>query len=160
MDFKSAFNTVWRKALIYKLLTFGIAGNFLSVLRSMYDEVSYCVKINGGVTDKIKSNVGVKQGCVLSLTLFNLYLADLPLVFDNHCDPIRNFDTNIKCLMFADDIVLMSETADGLQNCINRLQGYCNKWKLTLNTKKKQVLIFNKGGLRLKKFKFYYEHDE
>ena len=61
--------------------------------------------------------------------------------------------------MFADDIVLMSETADGLQNCINRLQGYCNKWNLTLNTHKNQVLIFNKGGLRLKKFKFYYEHD-
>ena len=159
VDFKSAFDTVWRKALMYKLLNYGIAGNFLSVLRSIYEDVSYCVKLNGGLTPNITSNVGVKQGCVLSPTLFNLYLADLPAVFDEHCDPIDNFDAKLNCLMFADDIVLISQTAEGLQCCIDRLHAYSNKWQLTLNTKKTQVVIFNKGGHIVKKHKFNYGGD-
>ena len=146
VDFKSAFDTVWRKALMYKLLTYGVAGNFLSVLRSIYEDVSYCVKLNGRLTPNITSNVGVKQGCVLSPTLFNLFLVDLPEIFDEHCDPVDNFDAKLNCLMFADDIVLISQTAEGLQNCINRLHTYTNKWQLMLNTKKTKVVIFNKGG--------------
>ena len=76
VDFKSAFDTIWRKALIHKLLTYEIGGNFLTILHRMYSEVFYCVKLQSGISDKIASNVGVKQGCVLSPTLFNLFLAD------------------------------------------------------------------------------------
>jgi hypothetical protein len=156
VDFKSAFDTVWRNALFYKLLLNDIGGNFLSVIQSMSNNVYYCVKMKSGITNKIPSNVGVKQGCVLSPTLFNLYLADLPDIFDDSCDPIMNFDTTLSCLMFADDIILMSESADGLQKCIDKLHSYCDKWSLTLNTKKTQVLIFNKGGHSFKRFKFNY----
>ena len=48
--------------------------------------------------------------------------------------------------MFADDLVLISETAEGLQNCLNALQNYCDKWCLSINTDKTKVMIFNKGG--------------
>ena len=59
----------------------GIDGNILSVLTSMYCEVNYSIKLSYGLTDPIKSSTGLKQGCVLSPLLFNLYVNDLPSIF-------------------------------------------------------------------------------
>ena len=56
--------------------------------------------------------------------------------------------------MFADDLVLLSETSDGLQNCFDKLAQYCQKWGLTINMDKTKVVIFNKGGYKFKRFKF------
>lgn len=134
----------------------GISSNFLLIIQSMYKDVYYCVKLGNEITNCINSNVGVKQGCVLSPSLFNLYLADLPEIFSEECHPVTNFDSTLNCLMFADDIVLMSETADGLQNCINKLQVYSEQWKLALNTTKTKVIIFNAGGHKFTRFKFHY----
>ena len=49
----------------------------------------------------------------------------------------------IDCLLYADDLLLMSETECGLQNCVSRLQDYCNTWELNVNTSKTKVLVFN-----------------
>ena len=56
--------------------------------------------------------------------------------------------------MFADDLVILSESAKGLQNAIDRLQNYCTKWGLTVNIDKTKVVIFNKGGHPFSSYKF------
>ena len=56
--------------------------------------------------------------------------------------------------MFADDLVLLSESAGGLQKCLNNLQTYCEKWSLTINTEKTKVIIFNKGGYKISRRSF------
>ena len=154
VDFKSAFDTVWRRALLYKLVKLGITGRFIDVIENMYSSVFYCVKLNGCISEKIPSNVGVKQGCVLSPLLFNLYLHDLPSIFDPTCDPVSLYDIKLSCLMFADDLVILSESAKGLQNALDKLYEYCSKWGLTVNTDKTKVLIFNKGGYPISRYKF------
>ena len=57
--------------------------------------------------------------------------------------------------MFADDLILISDSAVGLQNCLSKLDAYCKKWRLTVNTEKTKILIFNKGGKKIKKYKFF-----
>ncbi len=66
------------------------------------------------------------------------------------------YDTELSCLMFADDLVLLSTSSTGLQCALDKLQDYCNKWQLIVNTSKTQVMIFNKGGHNFKKFAFTY----
>ena len=154
VDFRSAFDTVWRQALLYKLLKMDIGGNFLNIIENMYQNVLYRVKMNGFTSQNITSNVGVKQGCVLSPLLFNLYLSDLPRIFTDECHPIHLNDCKLNCLMFADDLILMSESAEGLQKCLDKLQEYCTKWCLTVNIDKTKVIIFNKGGARYSRYKF------
>ena len=57
---------------------------------------------------------GLKQGDILSSMLFNTYINDLPEIFDQLC-------RNISCLLHADDVVIISKTAAGLQNSLNQL---------------------------------------
>ena len=169
VDFKKAFDTVWRKAMLFKLLQMGVDGHFFNILENMYSDVLYCVKLNGRLSDVklngrlsdcISSNVGVKQGCVLSPLLFNLFLADLPDIFDTECDPVSlNGTSKLNCLMFADDLVLLSESAAGLQNCLNHLSIYCDKWNLTISVKKTKVVIFNAGGHKISRIKFKIGND-
>ncbi len=92
-----------------------------------------------------ETNVGVKQGCVINPTLFNIFLNDIPNIFaSTQSFPVTLYAELIKCLLYADDIALVSSTADGLQHCIDRLQSYCKTWNLTINIKKTKIVIFNK----------------
>ena len=159
VDFKSAFDTISRQALFYKLAKLGVGGYFLKCMQSIYNQVNYCIKLPEGITDPFPSNVGVKQGCVLSPTLFNLFIHDLPQIFDETCGPVELFDTQLNCLMYADDLVIISQTAKGLQNALDRLSLYCDKWHLTVNIQKTKVLIFNIGGKLLTKHRFYYKQN-
>ena len=95
---------------------------------------------------------------MLSPQLFNLYLHDLPNIFDDECDPVQLSDCKISCLMYADDLVLLSESHTGLQTSINRLKLYCEKWKLKVNLNKTKILIFNKGGHKFARFSFTYDN--
>lgn len=154
VDFKSAFDTIPRKALLYKLLKMDIGGNLLNTIKSMYSEVFFRVKLPGGLTESFSSIRGVKQGCVLSPLLFNLFVGDLPAIFDQTCDPVSLHNTDISCLMFADDLVILSTTSTGLQTALDKLDSYCTKWGLCLNMNKTKVMIFNKSGHLLKNYRF------
>ena len=156
VDLRKAFDTVWREALFYKLLKSGVHGKLYHILKAMYSEVTYSVKLQSGLTDHFLSNIGVKQGCILSPLLFNLFVNDLPHCFEKEkCAPIAFGDMFVNSLMYADDIVLLSESKEGLQNCLSSLQTYCDLWHLKINTEKTKVIIFNKSGKLFKKYRFF-----
>ena len=48
--------------------------------------------------------------------------------------------------MYADDVILLSSSAIGLQQKLNLLQDFCEDWCLSINIEKTKVLIFNKAG--------------
>jgi hypothetical protein len=68
-------------------------------------------------------------------------------------------DTNVSCLIWADDILILSETQEGLQAKLDNLASYCKKNKLEVNTDKTKTMIFTKSG-RLLKHRFYYRKTE
>jgi len=156
IDFSKAFDTVWRNALLYKLVHVGIGGKFLNIIKDMYNSVSFAIKCDDKITDSFQTSVGVKQGCVLSPVFFNIFLHDLPHIFDTSCDPVTLNNSLLSCLMYADDLILISESAKGLQCAIDKLYDYCNKWKLIVNIRKSNVMIFNKSGRMLKNYTFKY----
>ena len=74
--------------------------------------------------------------------------------FDESCDPVKLLERNVSCLLYANDLVLISESAIGLQNSLNILSCYCDKWKLTVNLDKTKIMIFNKAGRKLTRESF------
>ena len=78
IDFRKAFDCIPRQKLFDKLGKKGVRGRFLDVLISMYSNDKSAVKIDNKLTESFTCHAGVKQGCMLSPTLFNFYLSDLP----------------------------------------------------------------------------------
>ena len=85
-------------------------------MESMYKEVRFSVKLGNTSTPSFKTSVGVKQGCVLSPTLFSIYINDMVNIFnDPDCHPVCVNDQNVSCLLYADDLVIVSQSESGLQ---------------------------------------------
>ena len=61
------------------------------------------------------------------------------------------------CLFWADDLVLLSKTKDGLQKQLDILAKYSSDWKFKVNIDKTKSLIFNKSGRLIKTEKVYYK---
>ena len=95
----------------------------------------------------MSSERGVKQGDVLSPLLFNFFINDIVIHLNQpNLDPVVIDNSSINILLYADDIVLLSESQPGLQNCLDNLHSYCESWKLEVNTNKSKVLVFNSNG--------------
>ncbi|MGH0143690.1 UNVERIFIED_CONTAM: hypothetical protein FKN15_018547 [Acipenser sinensis] len=111
----------------------------------MYTENKCAVKIGNKRTDFFTQGWGVRQGCSLSPTLFNIYINELATILEQSADPgLTLHDTEIKFLLYADDLVLLSPTEQGLQRNLALLEQYCQTWALAVNFKKTKIMIFQK----------------
>ena len=128
--------------MFYKLLLINVTGKFYRVIKHMYFHTTTSVKLPNGITNSIKTNLGIRQGDGLIPLLFCLYINDIANMFDDSCAPFGIGTGKLSHLLYADDLMLLSETKTCLQMCINKLKEYCNKWKLTVNLKKTKVIIF------------------
>ena len=150
VDIKKAYDCTNRELLFYKLLSeYGIGGNFLNILQSMYDQHEVFVRVAGGLLQPIRTTIGLKQGCGISPLLFNLFIDKLTTLFDKTCDPVNLAGEDLSCLLWADDLVLLSSSPEGLQNSINKTCAFYDSLGLELNTKKTKVMVFNARGIKI-----------
>ena len=145
VDLKKAYDSVWHQGLMLKLLQHNIRGPFFNSIQNMYSKSCACIKHQNGLSESFKCNIGVRQGDVLSPLLFNLYISDLPDYVGLSQDSPKLGDTHINCLMYADDMVLMSLSESDLQARIRLLEQYCQKWHLNINEKKTKVMVISKA---------------
>ena len=162
VDFKKAYDSVWRDGLFLKLLDIDANPKFVRLLKNIYSSSSLAVKIPGGRSTIFPSNVGLKQGCNLSPLLFNIFINDFltqTSIPFTHSPLLK--DIPINALMYADDLVLMSKSEDGLQNLLDMLQNFTESWFLQVNKTKTKCVHFSKTKFTPKKqFKFGTDHIE
>ena len=130
---------MWRSGLWIKLISFVITGKLFNVTRNICNNIKSCGQVNRQKYDYFSCYTGVKQGGNLSPLLFALYLNDLESFLKyNHVNNLKLNDNifdqflKIQILLYADDTVLLSDNADGLQYSLNCLARYCEVNKLTL----------------------------
>ena len=105
----------------------------------MYEDIKMVVKLPGGLTPFFESLIGARQGCYLSPMFFNIYVNDLIEELQNDdCDPVIINNCSISCLMYADDLLVLSQSWESLTASLNKLGTFSNKWKLTISEKKDQ----------------------
>ena len=73
-------------------------------------------------------------------------MADLPNKLGEVNGVYMDKETRISSMIWADDIVLLSETENGLQDLLSKLSEYCEDNELTINVDKTKAMIFNKTG--------------
>ena len=66
---------------------------------------------------------------------------------NNESEIFLNKEVPINALMYADDLILLSDTPEGLQKHIDKL---CDDWRLNINLKKTKMMIFNRGNNLIK----------
>ena len=137
-----------------KIGKLGTEGKFLDTLRSLYDQVQCCVKVNGCRTDWFDVNIGLKQGCLLSPILFNVYINDLANLLEHSDNGVMVNGVKINCLFYADDLVLIGESEEDLQGLLNVLSQWCNTNGLNINTDKTKVVHFRLPSVRRTSFPF------
>lgn len=77
--------------------------------------------------------------------LFNVYINELARALDQSAAPgLTLLDTKVKCLLFADDLVLLSPTKEGLQQHLVLLHNFCQSLALSVNPKKTKNNDFSK----------------
>ena len=156
VDLKKAYDSVWRDGLFYKLQKLGIDKKTTNIIENMYKNTSTSIIYKNQLLPKILVTKGLKQGDNLSPILFNLYINDLPeYISQGKTDPVYLMNQEVNCLMWADDLILLSRSPEGLQKCVKNLTEYCQKWKLEINMKKTKVLTFNKSGKILKSVRIF-----
>ncbi|MCO5608774.1 hypothetical protein L7F22_062990 [Adiantum nelumboides] len=115
VDFRKAFDTVPRERLFRRLMDLGVGEELIWGIYALYEHVFGRVKCPGGISDTLVSTIGVKQGCPLSPTLLGLYIDEI-VDFIQHRggDGVEIGGTTVHILLYADDIVLVAESAEGL----------------------------------------------
>ena len=94
----------------------------------------------------------------MSPFLFSMYLNDLENEFViKGVDGLDIGMLKLYLLLYVDDIVIFSNTSDGLQRGLNVLSDHCNKLKLTVNVDKTKNMVFRKGGNLPRNLDFMFE---
>ena len=93
----------------------------LNNITALYKHVKYSLEINDHQTKYFEVKRGVKQGCILSPTLFNMFINDLIFFVQELDKGIAIDNCKVSILLYADNIVLVAENEQDLQTLIDRV---------------------------------------
>jgi hypothetical protein len=116
VDFERAFPSIQHFKLFLKLNKTGVSSKFIRILETIYKTASMKIKTAFGLTDEIPVTEGLLQGEQLSPILFSIFIADMEQFFlDQGCKGIKLNDlVDILVLFYADDLILLGESAEDL----------------------------------------------
>ena len=120
----------------------GIPDHLTCLLRNQYAGQDATVRTGHGTTDWFQKGKGVRQGCILSLCLFNLYAE---YIMRNAGQEeaqagIKIVRRNINNLRYADDTTLMAESEEELKSLLLKVKGESKKVGLKLNIQKTKIM--------------------
>lgn len=152
IDFRKAFDTVWRNGLFFKLSKCGVKGRMLRAIRSLYADTPAAVRVNGNYTRAFPVSLGVRQGGVLSPLLFLVFINDLLKELKDRNlgvvvprvvrpSPFQKAE-RLSGLLWADDVVLLTETPQQLREAFALLDTWCQRWLMSTNAAKCNVMVF------------------
>jgi hypothetical protein len=156
IDFKKAYDCINRSILWNKLYNLGICGKIMNAVKSLYSDVSACVQINGFKTGWFNVNSGLRQGCVLSPLLFNVFINDLANTMKSLNKGITVDNEKLCIFMYADDIVLLADNENDLQCMLDVLYNWCQDNDMFLNLCKSNIVHFRVPSQQLTVYDFKY----
>ena len=163
VDLKKAYDTVNRPALWQVLRQVGLSTKVQRLLRDLHTNTRSCIRAYGTTSDFFEVNNGVRQGCVLAPSLFNIFLDHIiRTAISTVPDGITlRYTTNgqlhisinpspddleqlIQILAYADDMAIVCDSADGLERLVTRLDEVCQAWQLDISTSKTEVMTVDR----------------
>ncbi|KAF7243594.1 hypothetical protein EYD10_10136 [Varanus komodoensis] len=143
IDYAKVFDCVDHNKLWQVLKEMGVPDHLICLLRNLYVGQEATVRTGHGTTDWFKIEEGVRQGCILSPCLFNLYAEHImrKAGLDESPVGIKIAGRNINNLRHADDTTLMAESEEELKSLLIRLKEESAKVGLKLSIKKTKIMV-------------------
>ena len=141
LNASKAFERVKHSVLFSKLVRRGVPGYIVRLLCYWYDRQAMRVRWGNSLSDPFHVNNGVRQGGILSPYLFNVYMDDLSQSLNCCKTGCLSGEMMINHLMYADDLMLLSPSATGLQELLLACEKYSKEHATIYNSKKSSVLI-------------------
>jgi hypothetical protein len=155
IDLRKAFPSVGRQRLLDELSRIGVSDSFLRVLTRLYSSDTFSILLDGQpCSSAFRVCSGVHEGSPLSPLLFIIFIAGLTKHLNERLDgdgAIRMADgTLLYCLLYADDVLLISLSRSGLQKSVAETCRFFDNMGLTVNPSKSDVVVFLDGqrGIR------------
>ena len=129
---------------LWKILKeMGIPGHLICLLRNLYAGQEATVRTGHGTTDWFQIGKGVRQGCILSPCLFNLYAEYIMrnAGLEEAQARIKIAGRNIYNLRYADDTTLMTESEEELKSLLMKVKEDNEKTGLKLNIQKTKIMV-------------------
>ena len=141
IDYAKAFDCVDHKKLWKILKEMGIPDHPTCLLRNLYAGQEATVRAGHGTTDWFHIGKGVRQGCILSPCLFNLYAEYIMrnAGLEEAQAGIRIAGRNINNLRYTDDTTLMAESEEELKSLLMKVKVESEKVGVKLNIQKTKI---------------------
>ena len=158
IDYSKAFDTVNHEQLISLLSRAEVDDDDIAVIAHLYWLQITRIRKGSDLTEPVKIKRGVRQGCVLSPVMFNLY-TEYIFRKTNHIPGVKINGHNINNLRYADDTVLIAEDEANLQDRVTAVKDESEKCGLLMNIKKTNVILLTKDT-KEKKVSIHIDHKE
>ena len=161
IDLRKAYDSVNRDALWAVLQRcYHLPEKLLTILQVMHDQSTAAIRAYGKTSEEFAVTSGVRQGCVLAPTLFNLFFdAVIRMAIDDHLEEGKGvriafhpdakligdrrkmtLETLVSDLEYADEMALISSSWSDLEEMIKSLHQCCSAMGLTINCRKTKTL--------------------
>ena len=145
IDFKKTFDRVWHAALWATMKKYNISTNLIRVIKNLFNKATSAVLFNSSIGDWFRTTVGVRQGCLLLPTLFNIFLERIMTdAFEDH-EGIGG--RTITSLRFADDIYGLAGEEEELANLVERLDKASTVYGMEISAEKTKLMTNNASGI-------------
>ena len=128
---------------------YNISANLVRTIEQLYDKATSAVQMNGSIGEWFRTTVGVRQGCLLSPTLFNIFLERIMSdALEEHDGKVSIGGRNITNLRFADDIDALAEEEQELEALVESLDKTCTRYKMEISAKKTKLMTNSANGIQ------------
>ena len=142
IDYEKAFDTVRHNELLDVLKQIGVDGKDLRLIKNIYEMQRVALQLGGELTDWVDIKRGVRQGCVMSPDLFNIYAEFVMRNIDD--EGIRVGGKNINKIRYADDAVPIADSEDKLKTLLQNVSEHSEAMGIKINRKKAKTMVITK----------------
>ena len=146
IDYEKAFDRVRHTEMINILYEQGVNQSDINIIKNLYWEQTASIRIEDKLTNSIPIKRGVRQGCILSPALFNIYSEKIfQKALENIQEGIKVNGRIVNNIRYADDTVIIANSQQGLQTLINAITREGDAYGLKINTEKTKTMVISKN---------------
>ncbi len=144
IDFSKAFDLLWVDGLLLKMMSLNISGKLLNWTKNFLSNRTYQVKVGDAVSYEYSNLNGTPQGSSYSPLLFLIMVNDFPKMSLHTSDGFFADD----CTIWRSGINIES-VLHHLQQDLNKISEWCNKWGFVINTNKTTGIVFTNKKINI-----------